>query len=666
MFGSLSHHLNRLSVKTQVISITILSLVGITGLAVGANYTSTLVADVTNYNIIATDKASLFGEMDKYGLEMRRHEKDYLVYQSDESINKYKEALLASSIDAEILKLELTNEGHIKILADIVVGFDSHASQFEKIVNLKQELGVSPKVGYFGDLNKAVAATDKTLNEISATLAIPGQLKSITIQLLILRLHQNAFMLSGDAEHLNAYEENVKILDKALKKIHIKPRQKKNLKAAIKNYEESFRIWSAARDNFNSELVKLNTIYVGFAPQIDQMIEAYKLESEMATEQRLGTQASSNIILGALAVIIGLIIAAISFLIATNIAQKIKQLNLRMMSLAEGETEAEIPNIGLKNELGDMAQSLMVFKDNIIARVNSEIEKKQLDADELAKTKYISTLIQNFQANAASSIGEVKQASGRLEDVSKILNDSTADMQSQSQIVSGNVQDTSENVVGAASAAEEMVASISEIASQASNSTAIANTARNKTKETVKVIHALGASAKHIEQVVKLIEEIAEQTNLLALNATIEAARAGDAGRGFAVVANEVKSLANQTAKATEEIAERVNNIQADSLKANEAIVSVEEIIGTLSDASTGVAAAVEEQSVVIGEIAANVANASSLSTKSADSMCVVGVAIDETKIVSSDVYGLANELNGQVTKLEADISEFLQGVKSA
>lgn len=658
--------INKFSIKIQIMAIMVLSLGGIITIAFGGNYTAKLVESTTNLSIEATDKARFFGELSRYALEMRRSEKNYIANPVEAKITGYNQAILEAKSLINRLNEKLQIQSNTDILASIEKGFMSHEAQFRAVGELTKKLGVDATKGQLGALNSAAANITEQLGRIKKKMFDPGALNGINVPILKLHILQKDFVETGDTTYLKQFDSGFVSFEKALKQSFLSKSQKATIKEVMTDYRNKFRDWSATRDTFNKGVLALSTIYDAFAPNISKMKDAYTAKSKEATLTRVSMQETSSMMLTITSAILALMIALISFVIATNIAQKIAQLASRMKRLANGETQEKIPFVRLRNELGEMAKSMLIFKENAIARMKDETEKQKRTDEELEKTQFVGGLIEGFQARSTTSIGVVQTASDRLEDVSKNLNISAIEMQNQSLVVTGNVQNTSENVVGAASAAEEMVASISEIAEQASLSTNIAEQAISKTNETVAVISQLGDSASHIEQVVKLIEEIAEQTNLLALNATIEAARAGDAGKGFAVVANEVKSLANQTAKATEEIAERVGAIQKDSGKANDAIIDVENIIEQLSNASLGVASAVEEQSAVINEIAQNVTSASVLSTKSAESMETVGVSIDKTKDVSNDVYGLANDLNKQVASLEEEISTFLKGVKSA
>ena len=397
-------------------------------------------------------------------------------------------------------------------------------------------------------------------------------------------------------------------------------------------------------------------------------IEDYLSEDiQRYTESHAEAEYMQLYLIGGFILISLVLVFGFGWMIARSIVNPIKLITHYMGRLADNDLEAILKlSTKRKDEVGAMVRSLAVFKENATERKNVQKEREASDAGKLEKAKYISNLIKTFKTSTYQTIVTVRSASDSLGVASAGLTSSAVEMKTESTSVTNNIETTSQNITGVASAAEEMVASINEISEQAARSTDMANTAKVKTQTTVKIINTLSTSATSIQQVVKLIEEIAEQTNLLALNATIEAARAGDAGRGFAVVANEVKSLASQTSKATEEIAHQISTIQEDSLNATVAIEEMDGIIVNLSEMSIGVACAVEEQNVVMNEIAGNIATVAQLSVESTDAMKLVDASANQTENISTEVGEYAINLKTQLEKLESNISVFLKDVQAA
>lgn len=669
MFKFIPSVLNNIKVGWQVTIVTAMSLVALSALAYASYFEADTVARTNHVTTHAAHKANIFSKIYSDGLQMRRNEKDYLALLLPKYIEKYDAAVDRALEDAHIFQSIADNDEELKRVEHIIGGLKLSQQQFHKVVNMKEKLGIKSDLGQIGQLRAAVHEVEDVLKKVQSGANKNPTLDILTVEMLMLRRHEKDFMLRKDEKYLKKFSDTMATFNKKLSASKLNLSQKKDIKAMMGNYDKLFSAWAQLELQTIAEVKQLSTIYATIEPEIIAYFAEFDEVSRLSVVNSEAIEIAHDkemlIIYGTVCAVI-LFIALCSLFVSRNISAKIRNLSLMMDKLAEGDTEANISYTHFKNEFGVMARSLLIFKDTAIDNVKRETIKQTRLAKEAKKADEMRRVIQEFKGFSSQKLQNVNKASENLEKVSISLMHSAGEIKSQSAIVKNNVGNTSMNVTGVAAATEEMSIAVSEIAAQAAGSATIVEQAKGKTSETVMKLSALTDSAKKIETVVKLIDEIAEQTNLLALNATIEAARAGDAGRGFAVVANEVKSLADQTGKATGEIAAQISQIQQDGELAAKTVSEMDEIIANLSEASMGVAAAVEEQSAAIGEISSNVTKASDLSQESAASMDVASESVDTVNAISGDVMQVANQMKSEVEALESDINLFLRKINEA
>ncbi|MDR3466506.1 MAG: cache domain-containing protein [Xanthobacteraceae bacterium] len=361
------------------------------------------------------------------------------------------------------------------------------------------------------------------------------------------------------------------------------------------------------------------------------------------------------------------VLALCGWVIAQGLVRPVRSLTAAMTALAAGDTSVAVPAMDRRDEIGGMARTVDVFKRSMIdsERMRSE-QDRQKQAAAVERKRDLDRIAQEFEGAVGAIINTVSSSAAELEASAGTLTTTATGSQDLATRVASASEEASANVQSVASATEEMTASVNEISRQVQDSARIAGEAVAQVRATTDRVGDLSKAAARIGDVVDLINSIAAQTNLLALNATIEAARAGDAGRGFAVVAQEVKSLAEQTAKATGDISEQIAGIQNATRESVDAIGAVDTVIGRLAEIASTIAAAVEEQGAATREIARNVQQAARGTQQVSGNVADVQRGAEETGTASSRVLSAAQSLAVESTQLKQQVNRFLATVRAA
>jgi methyl-accepting chemotaxis protein len=337
-----------------------------------------------------------------------------------------------------------------------------------------------------------------------------------------------------------------------------------------------------------------------------------------------------------------------------------------MLKVASGDLGVDTGYAQRRDEIGALAGALETFKQQAMDKLKIEAQERERNSNAATRQRNVEVYVGEFESHVQATLGRLNEASNGMRTTSADLSKVSDQTNSRVKVAEKASGDASVNVESVASASQELSASIDDISRQASHAAGIASRAVDRARETDDTVQGLAKTAAGIGEVVSLINSIAAQTNLLALNATIEAARAGEAGRGFAVVASEVKSLASQTAKATDEISEQVADIQKVASEAIEAIKAIGGIIGEVNEVATAIAAAVEEQGAATQEISRNTQYAAQGTRNVSENIAGVKVDADAAAAAAQNVRHASEILEAQSLQLSGQVTEFLANIRAA
>ena len=664
MIKSLARAIASVSVRTRIVGIALIPVIGF--LANGASFT-TGQRDVTNAfdNVEAAATLSDASREFKIALvSMQFAATDFVAMPSGELVKNFEaNHVLASSNFEKIaagtgaLSEEDVNRVHQK-LGELTLAFGY-------LVDEQGELGFSEDQGTRKRLDEAAAGIEQAIND-GMTWITQADREKLLLSLLTMRRQEAQYRLNQSSATWEQFFKEFREFEAILRKLPTENELKQQLARRVQAYASTLAQWNRYNQNIQRSLKEIADTSQQLIPQAHAILATAQDRTSAATAALARSQSQTRwtiILVGCGAVLIGL---AFSWLIGRSITRPLDGLAQAMTRLAAGDTSARIPATKAKDELGAMARTVIVFRDTMIERERLAESQAAANRERENRGEVIAATITRFEMSVDQALSRVREAAERLESTSTELNDAADTVSSEARTAETRVGTASGNVTSAASSVEELAASIGEIAGQAHRSTDVASRAVSEARRTVGTMSKLGDAATRIGEVVGLIQAIAGQTNLLALNATIEAARAGEAGRGFAVVASEVKSLAGQTAKATEEIAGQVGAIQSAVADAAEAIEQVNGIIEEISAIASTVAVTVEEQNRAVAEITEGVNRASTEARGGAEAMSRVAGASTDARATAASVKDLADALSTEAERLNTQVRQFLSDVQAA
>jgi methyl-accepting chemotaxis protein len=608
------------------------------------------------------DKANRFrGRADGLKVAAGEWTKSRLSHHGQAFMDQHK--ALAAQLD------EMSAASGVALIEPEIAALKQHAAallgQGKALNNLYVGIGTKPDEGAQGRLIKAEGNLEKLVRPLTASgETIAWRLWAAMLGMFNQEARARILL---EESILGAFEVEQGRFTRALAQLSGDlAKEKAGIESASVSFQEAFHAWGELEREVAGQSEKLMGQFDLLVPVLDQLLAKVRAEAHQTDEQLTASQNRTfSLILWAMGatLLFGLIL---NVFVGRSISLPLTRLQQAMRRLADGDASTDIPSTKATDEIGAMARTVLVFRDNARERERLTQEREGMAALDAERAHAITHAIAAFDASVEQILAEVRQVTGELAKASGQLEGSANHVTQQAQIAGSASLRTAQNMSAVASAAEELDASLAVVAAQTNASAKASERAVAEARGASGSMSILSSATSQIGEVAGLIRSIAAQTNLLALNATIEAARAGEAGKGFAVVANEVKDLAGQTAKATEEIARQIEAVQAASRETLVALGTVQASVEDLAGVVSTVAGTVSQQTAAVSEIAHSVAQVSSEAQAGTSAIeTTQGVAVQSLE-AARNVADLSVALESQAQRLGAEIGQFLNSVRAA
>ena len=645
----------------------IISATGVVNLRLGDH-------NFTRYRAIAM-QTNQAGRVQANLLETRLAVKDFMLTGTEATIDAVKRRAAATLEHQKAFKQLVDEQKKEDILNTTGDELNAYVGSFDEVTRLQADRNdlVINRLDKIGpQMERNISAVMQNAFDDSDVLAafLAGKLQR---NMLLMRLYVGKFLIANDPASLERAQQEAKIVrDQTaalLSELSNAERRRLVQETAdlLSQYEAAFAQVKTVIENRNAIIDdRLDTI----GPKVSNLMEDLKLDIKKE-QDTLGPATSAAMeqavaITGGIAaasILIGLLAA---WLIGAGTARPIAAITTAMRTLAEGDKSIDIPGQDHRDEIGEMAKAVLVFKENMIKAEELAQREEEANRQRQERARRIEELTGAFDRNVSEMLKALASSTTEMEATASSMSGIADNTNDRAAAVAAGAEEASANVQTVATATEELSGSIQEISRQVNQSAHIAGRAVDEASRTDQQVQNLADAAQKIGEVILMISDIAEQTNLLALNATIEAARAGEAGKGFAVVASEVKNLATQTAKATDDISRQITGIQNETQHAVGAIQSITTTIGQMNEVTAAIASAVEEQDAATSEIARNVEQASAGTQEVTTNIAEVTAAAGETGTAATQVKTVAQDLNRKADDLKRQVETFLNDVRAA